>query len=333
MKVDDAFIVVLAYPDTIVRPATRELISKFWPLLGVGGQKAVQAGHAAILLISKKTDKIEYYDFGRYVTSAGMGRVRSENTDCEVHIPLKAIHNRREISNLKEILLFLEANPDKTHGDGRLIATVCGDVNYENAITYIRKLQARVEVPYGAFISRGSNCARFVTDTLIQSVTKRNLKRRLILSKSLTPSPISNVINASCGNAIYEVFQGEILPYANRSISKEHRKCFFNKVPQVINKIGTELPNTNVYVSKKGQWLSGIGSGAWFELEQSDLKYEDLFIVTRRCPKGIVSVKAKFKINSAGFDILKSYQFLHGSNCDTCIIRQNNTIFKFKRID
>ena len=47
----NGIIIILAYPDTIVRPAYWEKLSNFWPMIGVGGKHAVQAGHAALLLI------------------------------------------------------------------------------------------------------------------------------------------------------------------------------------------------------------------------------------------------------------------------------------------
>ncbi|WP_139958903.1 DUF6695 family protein [Flavicella sediminum] len=333
MTENTGFIVVLAYPDTIVKPATRELISKVWPLLGVGGNKAVQAGHAALLLIKKETNKIAYYDFGRYITSDGMGRVRNVDTDCEVHIPMEVVHNGTEILNLDEILLFLEANPEKTHGEGRMIATVCTVINYEKALAYVQQLQAKVEVPYGAFIPNGSNCARFVTDTLIQSTTEYKLKRRLILSKSLTPSPISNVINTANGGKMFSVLKGVITPYRNRSISKEHWQCFFNKVPQVLNRIGTEVPDENAYVSEKGQWLSGVGSGAWFELKPKTKEVSDVVVISRKCAKGTVNVEATFKTNKPNFEISNPYEFLHGSNCAKCFIRQGDEVFEFVRVN
>ena len=38
----NGIIIILAYPDTIVRPAYWEKLSNFWPIIGVGGRHAVQ---------------------------------------------------------------------------------------------------------------------------------------------------------------------------------------------------------------------------------------------------------------------------------------------------
>ena len=77
----NGIIVILSYPDTVVRPAYWELSSKIWPLIGIGGKHAIQAGHAALLLIHKNKKEINYFDFGRYITTYGNGRVRSKEND------------------------------------------------------------------------------------------------------------------------------------------------------------------------------------------------------------------------------------------------------------
>ena len=69
MQAPSGIIIILSYPDTIVRPAYWETFSKFWSKIGVGGDHAVRAGHAALLLIKKDTSEINYFDFGKYITS------------------------------------------------------------------------------------------------------------------------------------------------------------------------------------------------------------------------------------------------------------------------
>ena len=53
-KLENAIIIILSFPDTIVRPAYWEFSSKIWPRIGIGSKHAVQAGHSALLLIKKK---------------------------------------------------------------------------------------------------------------------------------------------------------------------------------------------------------------------------------------------------------------------------------------
>ncbi|XGA84491.1 hypothetical protein OEG92_06165 [Polaribacter sejongensis] len=60
MSIDktNGIIVILSYPDTVVRPAYWEPSSKVWPLIGIGSKHGVQAGHAALLLIKKTKLKL-----------------------------------------------------------------------------------------------------------------------------------------------------------------------------------------------------------------------------------------------------------------------------------
>jgi hypothetical protein len=315
-----------------VRTANGELISKFWPFLGVGGQQKVKAGHAALLLISKKTNKINYFDFGRYITSDTYGRVRSEETDNEVHIPFSAIHDSEKIENLDEVLLYLENHPEKTHGEGRMITSINNEIDYDKALSYILDLQNKIEVPYGAFRKDGSNCARFVTDTLIVSTTNKKIKKKLKGLNMVTPSPISVVLKSgSIQYSCLQIFNQEIKTYQNKHIFVEHKKCLFSKVSQELNDIGSIRPDLKVFSSETGQWLGGIGSGAWFELYDSvieDTKYR----VVRRNAKGIVDLDDLFTLNTSGFSFDKPYSFQYGSNCKQCIIVQNNISYYFKRV-
>tara|TARA_B100000809_G_scaffold38098_1_gene33332 strand:- start:22135 stop:23148 length:1014 start_codon:yes stop_codon:yes gene_type:complete len=332
MKINSGFIVVIAYPEVVVSIARGELVAKIWPLLGVGGQQKVKAGHAAMLLVSKETNKINYFDFGRYITSITYGRVRSEETDNEVHIPIMAIHNSQEIQNLDEILLYLDKHPEKTHGEGRMITSVNNEIDYDKALSYILELQNEIEVPYGAFIKNGSNCARFVTDTMIVSTTNKKIKNKLKRSYLVTPSPISSVLRGrSAGYLCLETLNQEIKSYENKYVLVEHKKCLFSKVSQTKNDVGSVKPDLKVFTSENGQWLGGIGSGAWFELGES-ASNDNTYKIIRRNAKGIVDLDDLFILDNSGFSNDKPYVFQHGSNCKQCVILQNNTAYCFKRV-
>ena len=136
----DGIIVILSYPDTFVRTSYWEFSSKFWPLIGIGDKNKILAGHSALLLIQKNKPNIDYFDFGRYITSYGNGRVRSEETDPEVLIPVKALFKNDTLINLEEILLWIEKHPEITHGNGRLIASINHRINYNKALNFIQNL-------------------------------------------------------------------------------------------------------------------------------------------------------------------------------------------------
>ncbi|OAD44773.1 DUF6695 family protein [Polaribacter atrinae] len=270
MSIDktNGIIVILSYPDTVVRPAYWEPSSKIWPLIGIGSKHAVQAGHAALLLIKKEEAEINYYDFGRYFTSYGNGRVRCKETDLELKVSISAKFENAKLANLKEILLWIENHPEKTHGDGRLVASIHDEIDFEKAHLYILQLIQQKEIPYGAFIKNGNNCARFVTDTIIASSTNKKISQQLKKSNLLTPSPIGNVIKGNTKNIIHTIYKQKFEDYKNRSILKEYKASFFSKFDIEPNLIGTEHPNNNVFNLKGGTWLGGIGSGAWFKIER-----------------------------------------------------------------
>ena len=329
-KIENAIIVILSFPDTIVRPAYWESFSRIWPKIGIGNQHAIQAGHSALLLIKKNEPEIKYFDFGRYITSYGNGRVRSYETDPEIYIPLEASFKDSTLTNLNDILLWLEKHPEKTHGEGRLIASVNHKINYEKAITFIDNLIDKKEFPYGAFIKNGSNCARFVADTIINSCTKKSIQLKLKSSHVLTPSPIGNTLKGKTIDVVYNVKNQKIKEYKNRSILKEYNTTFFKKFNSELNLIGTELPDIKMFNLTNGTWLSGIGSGAWFNVEEKvdTLKYR----ISRYTKSGEKDFEGVFLADNPSFNLIQNHRFQHPTNCKEMYIKQNNQEFIFEQI-
>ncbi|NIJ43570.1 hypothetical protein FHR24_000009 [Wenyingzhuangia heitensis] len=327
--VTDGVIVILSYPDTVVRPAYGEFSSKIWPLFGVGTKDAVQAGHAALLLIHKEQQTVDYYDFGRYITSYGAGRVRSKETDVELEVPLKAIFKNNQLINIDELLLWLNKHPEKTHGSGRLVASVNTEINYRKAIFFIDKLIDEKEIPYGAFVKKGSNCARFVTDTIINSCSDKQIQLKLKTSNLFTPSPIGNVIKGTTENEILVVHNSKIQHYANRSVLKEYFSCFFNKFDVELSGIGTEFPDKENFFIENATWLGGIGSGAWFKMESV---VKNTYKIARYTAMGVNDFKGEFIEESLRFNPSLKYQFIHPTNCKEVVVKQNNAVFLLKRI-
>ncbi|NRB60065.1 MAG: hypothetical protein HRU50_09050 [Winogradskyella sp.] len=330
MANNNAFILTLAYPETIVSHA-EEWYSRFLRFLSIGSRKHVRAGHAALVLIQKETGVLEYHDFGRYITSEPNGRVRGRETDFELSFPLMAQIENNKIENLPEILEFLATHPKLTHGDGNLYASVCAEVNYELARTHIDKMQSLGFIRYAAFIKEACNCARFVTDTLISSVTNDKIRNRLIRSKWFTPSTIGNVIISDTEDYIYLVSdKGEIKEFTS-TVSKENRRLFLDRLQGYNPSLtGTLKPKHNEVKEEHAQWLSGIAAGAWFELYDLDNVLEYRF--RRVSPYGHVDCDGVYNLNDKGFDIKADYQFAHYSNCLFFHIKQNDNLFRFEYI-
>lgn len=317
-------IIVLAYPDTFVKMSD-EWQCKLFPLVGLGTWNYVKAGHAAIVLIDNKTGKANYYDFGRYVTPKGYGRVRSEITDAELKIPFKAILiGNGPLENLDEFLLWLDANPQKTHGKGRLLASVCEEINFEKADKYVQELQEKGSIPYKAFKSIGSNCARFVTETILESTENKNIIKALNHNKRFTPSTVGNVEKAST-RIVYEVFEGEIKKFKGSALKENLTNYFHRK-----KKIKTEdvfLPE----IPKFAQKLEGKGSSAWFDIEVLDYE-KNQYRIQRYNDLGQIDYVGIF-IALDGFDINKPFEFTYDSHCEYCHIIQKNKKIKFQKIN
>src|SRR5690606_9403277 len=235
-------ILTLAYPETIVM-LSKEWFSPYLRFLGVGKKNYIRAGHAALVLIHKETGILEYHDYGRYITCEPYGRVRGKDTDNELDFPLIAKIKDGHIENLNEILQFLATHPKLTHGDGRLVASVCNAIDYQKALTYITNMQDRHFIRYAAFKNNGTNCSRFVTNTLIASVTDLKIKKKLETSNWFTPSTVGNVLLANTEAHTFEVSQtGNISKYTG-SQKSENRRCFLDKLENhQPNFIGTLQP-------------------------------------------------------------------------------------------
>ena len=315
-------IIVLAYPDTYVTMSD-EWICRVLPLLGLGTREYIKAGHAALILVGDQGELL-YFDFGRYITPKGYGRVRSAQTDAELRVPFRAILDRSgRIKNLSEVLGWLDQNPDKTHGDGRLIASVCQEVEYTKARSYIEGLREKGSIPYGAFNRLGSNCSRFVADTLLASTTSTRVRRGLIRNKLFTPSTVGNVEIAATDNKIYQVQSGKIVTYRGSAL-RENLKNYFDKSrPAVQNK------NTTAYedLPEGAQFLGGIGSQAWFHLDVNQLA-EGLYRIRRFTSHGVLDYDGVYE--SRTFRPDRSFEFTYDSHCGYCHVYQDNQKIFFK---
>ena len=73
-------IIVLAWPEGMVKNADS------WYDFFLSKNGMYRVGHSAIILINNELESINYFDFGRYHTPNGFGRVRDEVTDPDLKI-------------------------------------------------------------------------------------------------------------------------------------------------------------------------------------------------------------------------------------------------------
>jgi len=312
-------IIVLAFPDTFVKMSD-ELMCKILPLVGLGTRTHIKAGHAALVLVENATGNAFYYDFGRYITPEGSGRVRGANTDAELEIPFKAAITNDVFENLDKFLLWLDANPEKTHGSGRLVASVNEHVYFEKAHEYILTLQAQGSIPYRAFGTLGSNCARFVTETILSSTEEKHIIKALKHNKKFTPSTVGNV-EKSASNKVYQVYNGVISDYNSTALRENLTNYFDKKVPESYFYDGKD----DIKIPKGAQFLKGIGSSAWFSLEQET---KDHVMITRYTEQGTPDRRGIAQIPE-GFDPSKSYSFVYARNCASLTTKQTEKTYRF----
>ena len=184
-----SFALIIAWPDTFCKQAGAWYDSIIQPL-GFGTEGYYKVGHAAVVLINQKGD-CEYFDFGRYHTPYGKGRVRGVKTDHELKL-----HTKIEFSEDGNPILdglYNELNGNQAcHGEGMLRAGYVS-IDYSKSLSYIQSLQEHDYIPYGPFVKSGTNCSRFVRNVVLKGAQKRSLKVKLRLPWMLTPSPLWNV--------------------------------------------------------------------------------------------------------------------------------------------
>lgn len=322
-------ILTLAYPETIVM-VSEEWFSPFLRFLGIGKKNYLRAGHAALVLIHKESGVLEYHDFGRYITPQPTGRVRGSDTDNELHFSLFAVIKNDKIINLKDLLKFLATHPKLTHGDGKMLASVCYAVDYKKARAHITHMQEKHFIRYAAFVKDACNCARFVTDVLIASITDSIIKKKLEASKWFTPSTVGNVVLANTEPHTFEVSETGLISKFKGSQKSENLRCFLDKLKNhTPHFVGTLHPIYIDGVHPKAQWLPGIAAGAWFELHTTETDFEYLF--RRISPTGNVDVHAVFKVENNVFNYQETFEFVHYSNCKFFHVKQHDRVFRFDR--
>tara|TARA_B100000073_G_C23700901_1_gene560294 strand:+ start:495 stop:1223 length:729 start_codon:yes stop_codon:yes gene_type:complete len=185
------FIIPLAWPETMVIPAGAwyDFLTR---KIGFMEGGKYRAGHSATLMVNAKNGKVSYFDFGRYHTPLGFGRVRDEKTDCELKLDTIAKCKNGKIQNIEAILLEIASNKSN-HGDGSMYASVLSGVDFEKGYLYAKKMQKRGAIPYGPFIKNGTNCSRFVA-SMMQATNPSIIKKiRLKYPFCISPSPKRNV--------------------------------------------------------------------------------------------------------------------------------------------
>ena len=206
------FIITLAWPEGMVTAPD----SWYDKIASKNGKYRV--GHSALALVDSTTSKIHYFDFGRYHTPDGFGRIRDTETDPDAGIKQKAKINREKINNIEEILVEI-SNNKSYHGEGTLYSSVISGINFSTAFNYAKKWQEKGAIPYGPFVRNGTNCSRFVA-TISRKAEPSFLKKlRLKFPFTISPSPKRNI---SIANTNYYIVREHKCTKINRSTLKAY---------------------------------------------------------------------------------------------------------------
>lgn len=332
MKFTD-FIITLAWPESLARTAEGpyDSISRSVNIFRDGFYKA---GHAAFLLINEATGSVQYFDFGRYITPSKNGRIRSQKTDPELLFSIKAEITNGKISNLAKLIEYT-GNHKHTHGSGVLYAGVQKNINHQLASEYITEKQSLPYIPYGPFHIGGTNCSRFVAQTIAKSLKKRGSK--FLYPFYGTPSPLGNIYNSSekiCwkfnNSQVEQLDKYGILKHLNLLSSL----LFFRKDESIpLTKQDTkgtiEPPNKLHSIPNYAQWLGGIGAGAWYFLDEI---IDQQFKFGRQQADGHLDFKFWFETKNANFNPNLPFVFIYSCHALKLTISQNSKTFIFFRV-
>ncbi len=334
-SIANAKIIVMAYPQEVVR-VTPAFYSKLLPLIGIGIPGFVRAGHACMILIKEGSDTFEYFDFGRYLTPVSWARARGIETDPDTEIEFKAEWTPEgNIANMEELIGWIYEHPDVTRGEGDLYASICENVNYERVKEYVDIILGNGIMHYGPFDKRGTNCARFVADAMLNGVVEKNALKRIKSLYNITPSVLGNV---GKGNSydFYYVATKDGVTKSRESIFKVQQRCLFDMGKGYEDVVDTQIGKLEEPVelrkSPSWKWLGGVGYGLWYDLKATE--EDGIYEISQYSAKAKHIFTARYKKSEPNqkFDPDSDYIFSYPSHYRSMIIIQNEEKLNLSRL-
>ena len=179
------FIIVLAWPEGMVGGTGA------WYDFFLSKKGKYRVGHSALALINSASQQVHYFDFGRYHTPHGFGRVRDAETDEDLKV-IQAVIENGKVKNIKQILFYL-SKMDSTHAEGKMYGSLISNINFQKSYNFAKKMQDKGMLQYGPFIRNGTNCSRFVASVIKSSGVSFIKRLRLKYPFCISPSPKRNV--------------------------------------------------------------------------------------------------------------------------------------------
>tara|TARA_X000001036_G_scaffold382923_1_gene375920 strand:+ start:250 stop:900 length:651 start_codon:yes stop_codon:yes gene_type:complete len=211
------FIITLAWPEGMVKAAG----AWYDKILSKKGK--YRAGHSAIVLINSEKQKSHYFDFGRYHTPKGYGRVRDMETDPDLAV-IDPIIEEGKIINMQDILIQL-SEIKAIKAEGKMYASLISKVSFEKGFAKAKKIQKKEMLAYGPFVINGTNCSRFVSKIIKSSEPSWLKVLRLKYPFCISPSPKRNVC---ISNHHYYVVENKNCI----KVKKNKLKAYFSSIEQ-----------------------------------------------------------------------------------------------------
>ena len=268
--------------------------------LGFNDGGFYRVGHAALVLVNSADSSCHYFDFGRYHTPVGMGRVRDSETDHDLIISTKAIPEGKRIENLDAILCEVQSN-ESTHASGPMFASYVR-IDFAKAYEVAKQLQSVGFTPYGPFEKEGLNCSRFVREIILAGDPNWAHALRLMVVPMITPTTLYPV------SALYHWVK---VPGCLDEKAEEH-KVQLSALPDSLFHGVLPEPNRPRHIPLSAQWVAGEGAGSWYSIVPND----EFFIVTRYGPDGTSQCSVLMQeMTTSDWNYSDSFQITYPSHC------------------
>jgi len=301
-----------------------------------------KVGHAAMCLIHKDTKEIEYYDFGRYTCGHGKGRARGMNTDPNLEIKIKAkISEDGKVETVQEIVDYLFGIVRYTHGEGVIYFSFYDKMNYAKTMEFVDDIQQMGSMRYTTFMSKSTNCSRFVCGALMAGTSSSKDRTKLLLTPTFKASPIGTAIDVGYQTDIYR--QEDIdSPLENFPMNRwDNIKLLWANTKG--NLTGEKVIRPNLIdatgrpdnVPEKAQWLGGLGEGNWMLINPMEMDGEAVIRARAFYHDGDVNYDTivATKDNDNEFDINAPFDVVYDCSRLFVTVKQNSKKIRLYLVD
>ncbi|MCF8255980.1 MAG: hypothetical protein K9J06_00380 [Flavobacteriales bacterium] len=291
------FLITIAWPRALAKQ-TDAWYNDVARVLGLNRRGYYRAGHAALILVNAADSSCHYFDFGRYHSPFGTGRVRSATTDHDLALRSKAHIQGRRILNFRELLDEVLKNPS-SHASGPMWAGYVR-ADFQSALAEAERLQAESPTIYGPFVKGGTNCTRFVRSVALKARIPLAHHLRMAVVPMLTPTTLNNVA------ALWHHVR---IPKRENVVLEEckvRRYC-----PPVLLDTTLPAPPRPITVPEDAQWVAGETGGSWFHLSVEG----DGFRLNRFCSEGELECTSLLKPDRSFPALDGSYRIVPMSHC------------------